>query len=149
MNNKRFHILATLVAIMIMITMIWVNVYLRSSRHFKEGERYFAEDKLIEAVTSYESAAHAYTPWNSNVSQSLERLWEIGEKLEDLHNDPTYPLVAYRSLRSSVYAIRSLYWPYKEWIPRCDEKISSLVAVQKRQIEEAKKHSEQKLIPEN
>ena len=134
-SNRRFHIWATCTTILIMIAMIWINVYLRSSRHFKEGEAYLAEDKLIEAITSFESSAHAYTPWNANVTRSLERLWEIGEELEKRHTDPTYPLVAYRSLRSSIYAIRSFYWPHKEWIPRCDEKISQLVTIQKQQLE--------------
>ena len=127
----RFHLTAAFVTAMIMIAMIWINVGLRSSRHFREGEMYFQNEKWIEAITSYESAAHAYTPGNKNVARSLERLWEIGEKLEMETDDPTYPLIAYRSQRSSVYAIRSFTMPYKEWIPRCDAKIKVLVERQR------------------
>ncbi|MBN1295645.1 hypothetical protein JXA80_02625 [bacterium] len=118
------------VTIIILIAMVWITVYVRSSRHYHEGERFLKEGKLIEAITSYESSAHAYTPGNSYVARSLDRLWEIGERLETQYSDPVYPLLAYRSLRSSVYAIRSYYMPHKEWIPRCDEKIGALVAIQ-------------------
>lgn len=128
--DRRFYIVAAGVTLVVMIAMVWINVYVRSRRHFQEGEAYFREDKFIEAITSYESAAHAYTPGNRNVARSLDRLWEIGEILEEEYTDPMYPLIAYRSLRSSVYAIRSFYMPYREWIPRCDEKIKSLVEIQ-------------------
>lgn len=128
--DRRFYIAAAGITLVIMIAMVWINVYLRSRRHFLEGEAFFKEDKFIEAITSYESSAHAYTPGNRNVERSLERLWEIGEILEEQYTDPMYPLIAYRSLRSSVYAIRSFYMPYKEWIPRCDAKIKSLVKIQ-------------------
>ncbi len=125
------------ITIVTAIAMIWINTYQRSVTYFKEGETYLANDQLMEAITSFESSAHAYTPWNSNVRKSLERLWEIGERLEKEKDAPEYPLIAYRSLRSSVYAIRSLYMPYKEWIPRCDEKIRQLVEIRKARIKAA------------
>jgi len=136
MNKYRFHIIATITSIILMIIMVWANVYFRSSRHFNEAEEFFKDDKLIQAITSYESSAHAYTPGNPYVSKSMERLWEIGELLEKRHSDPTYPLIAYRSLRSSVYAIRSFYMPHKDWISRCDRKIGELVNIQKLKMEE-------------
>lgn len=138
-KNRRFHILMTGATIVLMIVMVWSNVLLRSRRHFKDGERYLQEEKFIQAITSYESSAHAYTPWNNHVARSLERLWEIGQILEKQHEDPTYPLVAYRSLRSSVYAVRSFYTPNKEWISRCDVKIAELVEIQRQQLDIARK----------
>jgi len=144
-SSRTFHVIAVTITVFLMITLVWINVYHRGSRHFQDGERFLKEDKLIQAVTSFESSAHAYTPFNSNVRISLDRLWEIGEALEQKHSDPTYPLVAYRSLRSSIYAVRSFYMPYKEWIPKCDEKISYLVSIQKEQIEAARKNSQQPL----
>ena len=89
-------------------------------------------------MTSFETSAHAYTPFNSNVRASLDKLWEIGEKFEKEKPAPEYALIAYRSLRSSIYAIRSFYTPYKEWIPRCDAKIQKLVEIQKQQIAQEK-----------
>jgi hypothetical protein len=118
--------------------MVWVDVYQRSAKYYKEGEALFAQGKLLEAVTSYETSAHAYTPINSYVNKSMDRLWEIGQRLEKEKDDPDYALIAYRSLRSSVYAIRSFYMPYKEWIPKCDERIQALVEIQKARLQAEK-----------
>ncbi len=128
------------VVFVLVIAMIWTNVYLRSARYAREGDTYFNDALLIEAVSSYETSAHAYTPWNPYVKYSMEKLWEIGERLEKLHSDPTYPLIAYRSLRSSVYAIKSFYTPYKEWIPRCNEKIDELVKIQNQILAETRQN---------
>jgi hypothetical protein len=125
--------------IMLVTVMVWINVYTRSARYAREGDVLFGEGKLIESIASYETSAHAYTPWNPHVRHSLDTLWEIGEALESKYEDPTYALVAYRSLRSSVYAIRSFYMPYKEWVPKCDEKIASLINIQRQLIEEGQR----------
>lgn len=122
-------------AVVLVIVMIWINVYSRSVRYAREGDILFNEGKLIEAIASYETAVHAYTPWNPNVRHSLKKLWEIGETLEAKHEDPAYALLAYRSLRSSIYAVRSFYTPNKEWVHRSDDKIASLVNIQRRMIE--------------
>jgi hypothetical protein len=128
----------------IAFTIVWVNTYLRSMKYYKEGEQYFTEAKFLDAVTSYETSAHAYTPWNSYVKRSLDRMWEIGQKYETDNHDPDYALIAYRCLRSSIYAIRSIYTPYEEWIPKCDERIRALVEIQKAEIEEARRKQEEK-----
>jgi hypothetical protein len=127
-----------ILTIFIAIGMIWWNTYRRSVTYFNEGEKLFQEGQLLDAITSFETSAHAYTPYNSYVKRSMERMWEIGTRFEAEKEEPDYALIAYRSLRSSVYAIRSLYMPYKEWIPRCDEKIRKLVEIQKSRIEAAK-----------
>jgi hypothetical protein len=64
------------------------------------------------------------------VERSAERLWGLGEALER-KSDPTRALVAYRSLRSSFYAVRGLNSPGTTWIARCDDKIAALVKLQK------------------
>jgi hypothetical protein len=128
------------VALTIVITLglIWLNTYRRSSEYYKQGEALLAQGKVLEAITSYEISAHAYTPLNPHVRRSMDKLWELGQRLENEKEDPGYALIAYRSLRSSVFAIRSFYMPYKEWIPRCDERIQALVGVQKQQMEAAR-----------
>lgn len=129
------------ITFVLVIAMIWTNVYLRSVRYAREGDDYFKGGHLVEAISSYETSAHAYTPWNPHVRHSMHKLWEIGELLEQTHDDPTYPLIAYRSLRSTVYAVRSFYTPYKEWIPRCNEKIMRLVERQNQMIEAGRRAS--------
>jgi hypothetical protein len=136
-DKKEFWQRAGLIILTIVITiaMIWINTYRRSGKYFREGESYLEQGKLLEAVTSYETAAHAYTPWNSNVRKSLDRLWEIGNRLQTEKDDPDYALIAFRSLRASIYAIRSIYMPYKEWIPKCNDKIRDLVLLQQERLQ--------------
>jgi hypothetical protein len=129
------------ITFVLVITMIWANVYLRSARYAREGDDYLKDGHLVEAISSYETSAHAYTPWNPHVKHSMQKLWDIGELLEQMYDDPTYPLIAYRSLRSTVYAIRSFYTPYKEWVPRCNEKIMQLVEKQDQMIKDARRGS--------
>lgn len=131
------------ITIVIAFGMVWLNTYQRSQKYAKEGESFLAEGKLMEAITSFETSAHAYTPLNSNVVSALNRLWEIGERFEkEKPTEPEYALVAFRSLRSSIYATRSFYTPHKHWIARCDEKIAHLVEIQKANIEAARQAQE-------
>lgn len=123
-----------------MLLMVIVKVYYRSFDEFKKGEEAFTNLNLSEAITHFERSIHWYTPFNKYVADSAKRLWEIGEKAEK-QNDTQLALLAYRSLRSSFYAVRSFYTPYKEWINKCDEKISSLVASQDTPFESEKKKS--------
>ncbi len=137
-DKKQFRQNAILIAITVLLTiaMVWVNTYRRSVKYYNQGMNYYTQGKYLEAVTSFETSAHAYTPWNHYVKNSMEKLWEIGERLQREKEDPDYALIAFRSLRSSVYAIRSLYMPYKEWIPKCDAKIKELVLKQEKRLAE-------------
>ncbi|MBN1550755.1 hypothetical protein JW979_04780 [bacterium] len=118
------------VTVLLTIGMIWWQTYQRSVEYYEKGERYFQNGQYVEAINSYEISAHAYAPGNTYVRRSLEKLWQIGQMYELEKKDVFHALVAYRSLRSSVYSIRSFYMPYKEWIPRCDQKIKELVEIQ-------------------
>lgn len=112
---------------LIMLMMVFFKVYLGSISEFKKAEKAFLEANYEEAITHYERSIHWYTPRNRYVARSIERLWEIGNGAEDSDSDEL-ALRSFRSLRSSLYAVRSFYTPYPEWIERCDDKISSLVA---------------------
>ena len=86
---------------------------------------------LIGAISWYEAALHMYTPGSPLVEQAAQKLWAIGERFERA-DDPVRALVAYRSLRSSFYAVRGLTRPGTGWIARCDGKIAALVQLQAR-----------------
>jgi len=110
-----------------MLLMVFFKVYLGSISEFKKAEELLQKADYEKAITHYERSIHWYTPWNRYVANSIERLWEIGNETEDNGNNEL-ALRSYRSLRGSIYAVRSFYSPYSEWIERCDDKISSLVA---------------------
>jgi hypothetical protein len=110
------------------IVMIWGNTRYRQGVQFGKGEQSLKKDDLIGAIAGYEAAIHMYTPGSPLVGRAAEKLWEIGRRCE-AGGDLERALIAYRSLRSSFYAVRGLSQPGTEWIGRCDAKITELVKV--------------------
>jgi len=119
-----------LVIAVVAIVLVWGNTWQRQRTQFQRGEAALAAGNYIAAIAGYESAIHMYTPGSAVVERSAEQLWALSEAFER-SSDPTRALVAYRSLRSSFYAVRGLNSPGKAWIARCDGKIALLVKLQK------------------
>lgn len=113
----------------IAVFLIWANTLYRQHAQFDKGEKALAGGDYIAAIAGYESAIHMYTPGSGLVERAAERLWTIGEHYEQA-GDVDKALIAYRSLRSSFYAVRGLTSPGREWIERCDGKIARLVKIQ-------------------
>lgn len=112
----------------IALFLIWGDTWYRQWRQLNKGEQALAANDMIAAIAGYEAAIHMYTPGSPLVERAAARLWEIGRRFE-LGGDLERALLAYRSLRSSFYAVRGLYQPGTEWIARCDAKIDELVKV--------------------
>lgn len=108
------------------LVIIWGNALYRQWDQYRRGEAARAKGDVIAAIAGYESAIHMYTPLSPLVGRSAEQLWQLAQGLEQKGDYPR-ALVAYRSLRSSYYAVRSLYSPGLDWIKRCDERIEALV----------------------
>jgi len=127
MKTTSKQILATII-VMILITfaLIWLETYKRQREQFNLAETYYSEKDFPKAIQGYDSAIHMYTPWSSRVKISAEKLWTIGMMFED-QNDYDMALNAYRSLRSSFYAVRWLIQPYQEWIDKCDTAIARVI----------------------
>ena len=111
------------------VLLVWGNTWHRQRTQFQRGEAALASGNYIVAIAGYESAIHMYTPGSSVVERAAERLWSIGGAYEQ-KGDQAGALVAYRSLRSSFYAVRGLTSPGGGWIARCDDKIAALVKAQ-------------------
>ena len=116
-------------AALICLALIWGNTLYRQHVQFGKGEKGLAAGDFNAAVAGYESAIHMYTPGSSLVESSARRLWELGVAAEQ-RGDTARALIAYRSLRSSFYAVAGIYAPGREWIKRCDARISALVQQQ-------------------
>jgi hypothetical protein len=128
--EKAKTIAANVVAVaLISLALIWGNTLYRQHVQFDKGEKGAAAGDFLAAVAGYESAIHMYTPGSSLVEQSAQKLWELGEMAER-RGDTARALIAYRSLRSSFYAVAGIYSPGKGWIERCDARISALVKAQ-------------------
>ena len=134
-------VLQILVVIVIMMAMVWGRAYYSQHKFFNEGEMALKSGKFKEAITGYEWTIRMYTPFSGKVKRSCQMLWNIGLEYEK-RGRLDWALITYRSLRSSIYAVRSFYTPYEEWIPRTDQKIKRILAIQKMQERQKKARAE-------
>jgi hypothetical protein len=114
------------IGVLVFASFLVGRVLYESHREWKAGEAALAANDREGAIRHLEHAIHWYVPGNPCSSASVESLWRIGQAAE--REDPKLALLAYDSLRGSLHAIRSFYWPYKEWILRADERIADLRA---------------------
>lgn len=119
------------VALIVLVTLIliWGETLYRQHVQFDKGEKAAAAGDFIGAVAGYESAIHMYTPGSSLVESAAQKLWQLAN-LSEQRGDLQRALVAYRSLRSSFYAIAGITAPGSDWIERCDARIGYLVRLQ-------------------
>jgi len=110
----------------ILVAVMVARVFIEAKQEFQEGSAAYQAGKLEKAIVHFDRAAHWYAPGNFYVEKALNRLWEIGNQVEK--EDPKMGLLAYDSLRGSIYAIRSFYWPYRDYLPRVNERIADLRA---------------------
>ena len=113
----------------ILIAMVWVKTYSYGQNQYKKGEKAMAAGDIKDAISDYETSIHMYAPFAGYVPASAQRLWEIGQGFEK-SGDYDWALLAYRSLRSSFYGVRSFYTPYKDWIARSESEIDKVLALQ-------------------
>lgn len=111
---------------------LFFSVFFTSAFHAREeyarGLAALQQREYSRAVTHFNRAVHWYSPGSEAVRQSIGGLWQIGTEAE-ARGDRILALEAFQSLRSSLYAARSLYTPYPEWISKCDDRIAALYAL--------------------
>lgn len=106
------------------------STWWRMQTQFTLGEQAFRRGDFPGAVAGYESAIHMYLPFHPTIELAAQRLWSIGE-LNERQGDISRALIAYRALRSSFYADHWLVTPGRNWISRCDGKITLLAPMQR------------------
>jgi hypothetical protein len=110
------------------IAVFVVKSALEASKTYHRAEAAYTQGKVDEARLHYERTIKFHTPLSPITSRAIERLWQLGATAEEQGNTPL-ALAAYRSLRSSLYAIQSVYSPYHHpWIPNSESKIAALMA---------------------
>lgn len=130
-RNKVLKVIGQILAVFVLlIVMIWGRAYYFQQKFYREGEKALKEHNYKDAMTGYEWAIRMYTPFSGKVKDSCQKLWLIAEEYEK-RGRLNWALITYRSLRSSIYAIRSFYTPYEEWIPRTDARIRRILEIQK------------------
>ncbi len=101
------------------------RVVFRQASNFRQAEGYFAAHNWKLAIRQYDTAMHFYVPFSPFTERAAGRLWQIGRMFE-AQGRPDWALIAYSSIRSSFYGVRSFYTPGRRWIERCDNKIAAL-----------------------
>jgi len=84
------------------------------------------EDAAIERLSH---SARWYLPGSSRVRQALDELLALGRRAE-ARGDVETALAAYREVRRSIRAVRSLWIPNVDLQPVADERIAHLMAGQ-------------------
>ncbi len=125
MSKARHLILNALLIVVISLSLLWLNTLQRQHEQYNRGVAAWKRGDVIAAIAGYESAIHMYTPGSPVVAKAAAGLWHMGETLER-KGDGARALLAYRSLRSSFYAVRGLTQPGEKWIARCDARIVTL-----------------------
>lgn len=87
--------------------------------------------KVTAAITDYRRAIQWYLPLNPYVGRSVKRLFALGEQSER-GGKLQLALMAYRSLRASLYSVRSVYTPHAKVIAACDARIARIMALLKK-----------------
>lgn len=114
--------------VLIIFIMVWGRACYFQQNHYTEAEAAFKDKNYKDAITSYEWTIRMYTPLSGEVEDACEKLWFIAGEYEKKRQIDK-AIIAYRSLRSSIYSIKSFYLPYGKWIALTDEKIKGLLAI--------------------
>lgn len=112
-------------AFLVLISLGIRAVY-ESRLEYQRGEAAQKQGKEEKAVRHYDRSIHWYAPFNPYPLKSIKRLWQFGAMYEE--KNPKLALLAYDAIRGSIHAIRSLYWPYRNWLPKVNERIAKLRA---------------------
>jgi len=126
MSERIKIVLVNGVVIVVLCLMLFAaGTWWRMHEQFVLGQEAFQRGDFTGAVAGYESAIHMYIPYHPTIERAARQLWSIAE-LNERQGDIHRALIAYRSLRSSFYAVKWLATPGQEWITRCDKKITAL-----------------------
>lgn len=125
MSQTRYIFKHIAVATLLALILFGADTLVRQIIQYRKAEAALAAGDTMIAITAYESAIRMYIPGSPLVARSAERLWSLAEQYETAR-DIEKAIVTYRALRSSFYAVHSLFTPGMEWIDRCDKKIAIL-----------------------
>ena len=114
-------------ALVLLLAVAVVRVGVESAVELSHGRAALAEGDDFIGVLHLERAVHWYLPGSPTVRRAAAELEAVGERAEQA-GDRELALWAYRSLRSGLYATRSLWTPMPRTIARMDERIATLMA---------------------
>ena len=109
------------------IAAIWIKVRVEAGRSLAQAEKLEARGEIELSMVCYRRTVRWYSPFSGPVDHSINRLWELAEKY-DKQGHRGFALLGYRSIRSALLGIRSVYQPYEDFILKSSERIAVLMA---------------------
>jgi hypothetical protein len=119
--------LRIVVLLIAFLVFLYAKVAYNARQDFARGEDAYTHGEYKRAITHYERTIKWYTPLSTVGPRAVERLWQLGTEAE-ARGESSLALEAYQAIRSSLYAVQSLYIPYQSWIPKSEERIAPLLA---------------------
>lgn len=127
-RRRLWHLAVRILCVLFFVALVlFVKVSYSARQEFVRGTEADTRGEYTAAITHYERAIKWYTPFSRSVQLAVEHLWVLGTEAER-RQDPSLASEAYWSLRGSLYAVQSMYLPYRDWMPRVEERIAALMA---------------------
>lgn len=108
-------------------TVVSVRVVLSAREELAEAETLLAQNDRAAAIVHFRRAARWYAPLSPYHVRALGRLGELARSAER-SGDRDGALAAYRAVRGSILATRSLYVPQRPLLEAANQRIASLMA---------------------
>ncbi len=109
---------AFLLLIVVILLMVLLRVYAGSASEYRKAKEALSSGDTISAINHYGRSIKWYAPLSPWVKHSIDELWEIGKS--SYADDPDGAVYAIRILRSSLYAARGPFTPFKSRIEEAD-----------------------------
>jgi len=142
MVKNKENILSTFITVLLGIVLASLiligKMYYNSMEEFKKGTRFESSENYYKAALHYDRAIRCFFPLNPHVKNSIEKLWRIGERLEQ-EGKQKEAFILFENLRGSLLSTGSFFITHEETLARCSAKIRGLKSslnfpLQKKQV---------------
>lgn len=121
--------IAWAVVVTAVLAAVWVKVRVEAGQSLQRAKTMEAKQDLDMAIVVYRHTVRWYSPGSGPVADAVERLQSIAETSEEA-GEAERALLAWRALRSGLFAVRSFYQPYDGQITLANTRIAYLMARQ-------------------
>lgn len=112
------------VVALVALAAVWVKVRVESGRALDEAATRLAAGDEEAAVVSYSHALRWYSPFSGPVSDAVDALSRLALAAEA--ERPADALRTWRTLRSALFAVRHVSWPFEDALRVANEHILAL-----------------------
>lgn len=112
---------------MLLLVVLFARAAWDGRAALREGDRAWSRGAHVEAVVSYRRALRWHAPWSPWTVEAARKLETIAKRASE-RGDDALAVFAWRAVRGSLLASRSLYQPQPERLRQANEQIATLMA---------------------